>query len=290
MSVEAKQDSNYGILYVVATPIGHLQDMTFRAIEVLKSVDRILCEDTRHSSPLLRHFGIAKPLLSLHNFNERERIDEVLRFLKSGEHLALISDAGTPLISDPGYPLVHSVKMHGMNVVPVPGACAAIAALSVSGLPTDRFIFEGFLPSKLEAKRQTLQALSHETRTLIFYESPYRVLETLQAMQDCFGAKRQVAVAKELTKMHEMVRTAEVADQVAYFTQHQGVVKGEFVLIVEGAPAVIHSAQDAEIDKILTVLLEELPLKQAVKIAAQLTGERKNVIYERALGKKGGIE
>ena len=194
------QNQKKGTLYVVATPIGNLQDMTLRAIDVLKKVDKIAAEDTRHSAPLLKHFSISKPTLSLHDFNERERSQRIIADLLAGEEIALISDAGTPLISDPGYRLVKEAKAAGIAVVAIPGACAAIAALSVAGLASDRFIFEGFLPAKQEARCNRLREMLHETRTLIFYEAPHRLLQALQSMVEVFGPERQATVARELTK------------------------------------------------------------------------------------------
>ena len=197
------QKDGIGTLYVVATPIGNLDDLTFRAAATLKQVDRIAAEDTRHSGALLKHYSIAKPMVSLHNFNEKERLQSILGYLAEGESIALISDAGTPLISDPGFHLVNAVRAAGHKVVPVPGACAAIAALSAAGLPTDKFSFEGFLPAKAEARRQQLKSLLSETRTLVFYEAPHRLLDALQSMVDVFGGDRLAVVARELTKHYE---------------------------------------------------------------------------------------
>lgn len=275
------------MLYVVATPIGNMQDMTLRAIEVLKSVDKIAAEDTRHSKGLLNHFMINRPMISLHQFNERECLDMLLEHLvDKGETLALICDAGTPLISDPGYHLIKEAKARGVKVVPIPGACAGIAALSVAGLPSDRFVFEGFLPARQEACRARLKELQHEARTLIFYEAPHRLLDALQTMVDVLGADRMAVVARELTKIHESVINAPLGELLQQYAAHPTKQRGEIVILVHG---VEHKAGESvliEPDHVLDVLLEELPLKQATALAAKITGERKNLLYEKALAKK----
>ena len=276
-----------GTLYVVATPIGNLQDISLRAIEVLKKVDRVAAEDTRHAMQLLNHFSINKPTLSLHEFNERERVGVLLAYLQQGESVALVSDAGTPLISDPGFLVVREAKAVGIPVVPVPGPCAAITALSVSGLATDRFIFEGFLPAKEEARRQRLTLLRHERRTLIFYEAPHRLLDTLQSMSTVFGSQRKAVVARELTKVHESVLAMDLAALIAWFTSHPDQQRGEIVILVTGAEEEKQHAKEVIPKEALAILLEELPLKQAVALASKITGERKNVLYELALSMKG---
>ncbi|MFZ4126328.1 MAG: 16S rRNA (cytidine(1402)-2'-O)-methyltransferase, partial [Rickettsiales bacterium] len=204
---------SFGILYVVATPIGNLQDMTVRAVSILKTVDKIAAEDTRHSTHLLATYGISTPLISLHEHNEMARATELIAHLKAGQSIALISDAGTPLISDPGYVLVKHVRAEGIRVEPIPGACAAIAALSVSGLPTDRFIFEGFLSSKVASRKAHLERLTLEPRTLVFYEAPHRILESIKAMQAAWGGAREIVIARELTKLFETVYAGTI-DQV----------------------------------------------------------------------------
>lgn len=282
------QNENTGTLYVVATPIGNLQDITLRAIEVLKKVDRIAAEDTRHSAPLLKHFSISKPSLSMHEFNERERLKMVLEYLRQGESIALISDAGTPLISDPGFHLVREAKANGIKVVTIPGPCAAIAALSVAGLPTDKFTFEGFLPAKAEARRNRLTTLLHEARTMIFYEAPHRVLSSLQTMAEVFGNERKAVVARELTKIHESVLAENLVELVRYFETHENHQRGEFVILVQGIDEEESESKEVIPEKVLDILLEELPLKQAAALASKITGERKNVLYEMALAKKGG--
>lgn len=275
-------NKNPGVLYIVPTPIGNLQDMTLRAIEILKSVQLIAAEDTRHSLPLLRNFSIQTPLFSLHDHNEREKSDVLLNKLKQGESIALISDAGTPLISDPGYFLVKEARNAGIKVVPIPGPCAAIVALSAAGLPTDRFIFEGFLPGKNQARLNKLKELRDETRTLIFYEAPHRVLEVLENMRDVFGAERIVVIARELTKTFETIYSAPLSKLVEWVAQDENQQRGEIVLLVQGAEPVAQSELFSS-QKLLSVLLAELPLKQAVDLAVKLTGEKKNVLYELAL-------
>jgi 16S rRNA (cytidine1402-2'-O)-methyltransferase len=280
------QNDKTGTLYIVATPIGNKQDITLRAIEVLQKVDRIAAEDTRHSAPLLKHFSIKKPILSMHEFNERERFQVVLDYLAAGESIALISDAGTPLISDPGFHLVRAAKAQGFRVVPLPGVCAAIAALSVAGLPTDKFIFEGFLPAKSETRKHRLAQLLHETRTLIFYEAPHRLLSALQSMREVLGADRNAVVARELTKIHESVIATTLHELIAHYESRPGEQRGEIVIIVQGSNEEIQESREVIPGNVLAILLEELPLKQAVTLASKITGERKNVLYEVALAKK----
>ncbi|TAK74428.1 MAG: 16S rRNA (cytidine(1402)-2'-O)-methyltransferase [Gammaproteobacteria bacterium] len=280
------QKDRTGTLYVVATPIGNLQDITLRAIEVLKTVDRIAAEDTRHAAPLLKHYSIAKPMFSLHEFNEREQLKLVLEYLAQGESIALISDAGTPLISDPGFPLLREAKACGVKVVPIPGPCAAIAALSAAGLPTDRFTFEGFLPAKSEARRHRLNTLLHETRTMIFYEAPHRLLSTLEALRDVFGAERKATVARELTKIHESVLTNHLQNLLDRYTAHPLEQRGEVVIVVQGCDEEMSETKEVIPEEVLDILLEVLPVKQAAALASKITGQRKNVLYEMALAKK----
>lgn len=275
-----------GTLYVVATPMGNLQDMTFRAVEVLKMVDKIAAEDTRHSAPLLKHFGINKPILSMHEFNERERLSIVIDYLEAGESVALISDAGTPLISDPGYHLVREAKSRDLPVVPVPGACAAIAALCASGLPTDKFTFEGFLPAKNEARQNRLQELLHEQRTMIFYEAPHRLLSSLESMVNVFGGDRLGVVAREITKLHESVITESLSILADYYRENENKQRGECVILVEGIEEEASESKEVIPEQVLDILLEELPVKQAAALASKITGERKNVLYNMALEKK----
>ncbi len=269
-----------GTLYVVATPIGNLADMTPRAVEVLKLAGRIAAEDTRHSAGLLRHFAISTPLFALHEHNERTVSAEVIRRLRQGEDIALISDAGTPLVSDPGFPLVRLAHEAGLRVVPVPGASALIAALSAAGLPTDRFVFEGFLPPKAGARRNLLAALRDERRTLIFYEAPHRVLECLEDLTTVFGPERLAVLARELTKTFETIRRAPLGALLEFVRADSDQQRGEVVLLVEGAPAPAADGLDDEARRIAGILAAELPVKQAAALAAQISGAKKNQIYE----------
>ncbi|MDF1795159.1 MAG: 16S rRNA (cytidine(1402)-2'-O)-methyltransferase [Coxiellaceae bacterium] len=273
-----------GQLYLVATPIGNLGDITIRALEVLQAVDKIACEDTRHSMILLDHYGIHKPLVALHDHNEERQVQKLLGWLKDGINIALISDAGTPLISDPGYRMVSTCSQEGIKVVPLPGACAAIAALSVSGLPTDRFTFIGFLPVKMPARQKQLQALVNESRTLIFYESPRRVLSTLRAMVNIFGGDRRVVIARELTKTHETILSLTLDEAVTRVDEDRQQQRGEIVLLLEGCvEKKSQGEQEAICEQILTTLLEELSLKQAVQMTVKITGSRKKMVYDMAL-------
>lgn len=269
-------------LYIVATPIGNLSDMSARAIEVLKEVAVIAAEDTRHSGHLLQHFSINTPMISVHEHNEQQRCETILVRLQKGESVALISDAGTPLISDPGYRLVSYMREHGMNVVPVPGSCALIAALSASGLPSDRFAFEGFLPPKQGARKQVLENLANESRTLIFYESPRRLQASLTDMLEIFGEQRQVCLAREITKLHETITTQALADLLAWVSSDHYQQKGECVVLVEGVKQQLDS-DDAEVNRILALLLKELPVKKAASMAASLLDVSKNKAYDMAL-------
>jgi probable S-adenosylmethionine-dependent methyltransferase, YraL family len=271
---------NAGTLYVVATPIGNLGDMTPRAVEVLQRVARIAAEDTRHSAGLLRHFGIHTPLFALHEHNEREASVEVVQRLQQGEDIALISDAGTPLISDPGFPLARLAHEAGIRVVPLPGASALITALSAAGLPTDRFTFEGFLPPKSTARRHALEALVAERRTLAFYEAPHRLLETLEDMAAVFGAERLAVLARELTKTFETLRRAPLGELLEFVRGDSDQQRGEAVLLVHGAPPPAADALDDESRRVAELLAAELPVKQAAALAAKITGAKKNQIYD----------
>jgi len=277
-----------GSLYVVATPIGNLDDISARALRILRDVALIAAEDTRHSARLLQHFGIETPLAACHEHNERDQGGRFLARLQAGEDVALISDAGTPLISDPGYHLVRQARAAGFAVVPVPGACALIAALSAAGLPSDRFIFEGFLPAKAAGRRARLDQVREEPRTLIFYEAPHRILECLQDMRDVFGDDRPALLARELTKTFETLQglpLAELCDWVAADSNQQ---RGECVVLVAGwlAPEG-EEAVSAEALRVLDLLMAEMPLKRAAALAAEITGVRKNLLYQVALERKG---
>lgn len=274
-----------GILYVVATPIGNLGDMTPRAVEVLQKVDAIAAEDTRHSAGLLRHFAIATPMFALHEHNERQRSAVLLQRLAAGEKIALISDAGTPLISDPGYVVVREAQQAGIRVVPLPGASALIAALCASGLPTDRFCFEGFLPAKAGARRRQLELLREETRTLAFYESPHRILDSLADMVGVFGPGREAVLARELTKTFETIRHAPLGELLAWVQADANQQKGEFVLLLHGV-AKEAEVLDAEACRIAGILAEELPHKQAAALASRISGAKKNALYQYLLSEK----
>lgn len=271
-------------LYVVATPIGNLADISQRALDVLAHVDRIAAEDTRHSGKLLAHYQLEGQLISVHEHNERQRCDLIVSWLAKGLSVALISDAGTPLISDPGYPLVNAVLTAGYHVVPIPGANAMLAALSVSGLATDRFAFEGFLPAKRKARLDSLAALVSDTRSLAFYVSRHQLRDSVTDMLDCFGAERAVVLAREVTKLHEQFYRGRLGDLPTWLEADPNRQRGEFVVLLEGC----RTKDDSEIislsvDQMLIKLAEELPVKQAAAIGAKLSGLAKNQLYKRLL-------
>jgi len=276
-----------GTLYVVATPIGNLGDISLRASQVLHDVDVIAAEDTRHTRGLLNHLGVSTPrLLSLHEHNETRQLPGLVRLLQSGGAVALVSDAGTPLISDPGYRLVSKAGELDIPVIAVPGPSAVTAALSISGLPTDRFVFEGFLPARAQARRTRLQSLSSESRTLVFFESPKRVLDALSDIADIFGDDRPIALCRELTKRFESVQCAPAGELSAQLRNLPGKVKGEIVLVVEGVvelPSASASASAFDEDLLIKLLADALPPRRASEIAARLTGGRKNDFYKRML-------
>lgn len=267
-----------GTLFVVATPIGNLADLSPRALETLKRADAVCAEDTRHTRQLLAHFGVERPLLALHEHNEDEMADRLVARLRAGESLALVSDAGTPLVSDPGYRLVRAAREAGIKVSPVPGASALIAALSVAGLPSDRFAFEGFLPAKAAARRERLSLLAGEARTLVFYESAHRIEETLADAAAAFGAQRPAAIARELTKLFETVIDGGLADLQARVAADPNQRKGEFVLLVQGAGDEA-DAKVAEGRRVYAKLSEHLPPSTAAKLAAELTGAPRKALY-----------
>ncbi len=276
-------DQTSGILYVVATPIGNLDDMVPRAVETLQTVNVIAAEDTRHSARLMAHFQISTPMVAYHDHSDERQTQGLVERLQRGESVALISDAGTPLVSDPGYRLVRAVREAGVRIVPIPGACAMIAALSAVGLPSDRFAFEGFLPAKKGTRQNSLQALKDETRTLIFYEAPHRIADTLQDMAEVFGPERELAIARELTKTFETIckgSAKELAEWVASDSNQQ---RGEIVLIARGAKTKAVDALDAESIRVMGILLEELSVKQASALAAKVTGQKKKALYQWAL-------
>ena len=272
-----------GCLYVVATPIGNLGDMTPRAVEVLSEADVIAAEDTRHTAKLLHHFGISTPCQACHEHNERDIASRLVARICEGAVVALVSDAGTPLVSDPGFHLVREARRAGVKVVPVPGASAMIAALSVSGLPCDRFVFEGFPAAKSAARRQRFSELADDSRTLIFYESTHRIQDSLADMAEVFGPERDAVVARELTKRFETVHGDTLAGLIAWIEADKDQSRGEFVVMVHGASPQDAQAVDAESERILKLLLEDLPVKQAAALAAKITGAKKNALYKYAL-------
>ncbi|HNL36135.1 MAG TPA: 16S rRNA (cytidine(1402)-2'-O)-methyltransferase, partial [Agitococcus sp.] len=265
------------------TPIGNLEDISARAIKVLSQVNRIAAEDTRHSSRLLQHLGINTPLVAVHDHNEAGRVQSLIEQLLAGDSIALISDAGTPLISDPGYRLVAAAHQANIQVVPVVGACAAIAALSAAGLPSDRFSFEGFLAAKTSQRQTQLKALANESRTLIFYEAPHRILECVQDMAAIFGADRRVVLARELTKTFETIKQCTLAELCVFVESDTNQQRGEIVLVVDGAPEDSGLMAEKELDALLLKLLKYLPVKACAQLAAELTGHKKNALYDRAL-------
>ena len=274
-----------GCLYIVATPIGNLDDITQRAIQTLSSVDSIAVEDTRHSRKLLQHLGINTPMFALHEHNEVQKADEVIRRVLDGENIALISDAGTPLISDPGYPLVSKASLAGVKVVPVPGASSILAALSCAGLPTDRFIFEGFLPSKQGTRCNQLKKLVNEDRTLIFFEAPHRILDCLVDLAEIFGPQLHAVIARELTKTYETLLSGNLEELLKKVSEDSNQTRGEFVLVVAGAEKKQQDLDESALH-IFNTLLDELPLKQSSALAAKITGLGKNTFYQAGLDQK----
>jgi 16S rRNA (cytidine1402-2'-O)-methyltransferase len=276
-----------GELYIVATPIGNLDDITQRAISTLKKVDFIAAEDTRHSARLLQHLNITTPMMAYHEHSDARRLQKISRLLMDGKSIALISDAGTPLISDPGYQLVKAVRQNGINVVPIPGVCAMVAALSVAGMPSDRFVFEGFMPAKKTARCQYLTALVREDRTLIFYESSHRILASVTDMRDILGGDRTAVVARELTKTFETLLDGSLKALVDTITADANQQRGEFVVIVSGyKKSDEFISVDEPVIKMMEALLEELPIKKAAAICAKLTGLNKRDLYRWALEQK----
>lgn len=268
-----------GQLWVVATPIGHLDDLTLRAAEVLRRVAVIAAEDTRHSAPLLARIGSSAATVALHEHNEREQCERLVERMQAGADVALISDAGTPLISDPGFRLVRAARAAGLVVSPVPGACAAIAALSVAGLPSDRFVFEGFLPPKSSARRERLQALVAEPRTLIFYESSHRIDESIADLAAVFGPAREGVIARELTKRFETILAASLGELAARVATDADQRRGEFVVLVAGAQDEQADAVLAEGRRVFALLSSELPPARAAKLAAAITGAPRKSLY-----------
>jgi 16S rRNA (cytidine1402-2'-O)-methyltransferase len=269
-------------LYIVATPIGNLKDISLRAIETLRGVNYIAAEDTRHSAKLLTHFAINTPIVSLHEHNESERSNLLLKRLLEKQTIALISDAGTPLISDPGYRLVEKTRQHNIPVIPIPGPCALITALCASGLNCERFIFEGFLSKKKNHRQEKLKALQYETRTLILYEAAHRILDLIEDMLLILGSERHVVLARELTKTFETIHEGKLAQIKDWLIRDNNQQRGEFVVLIKGA-AHTFTPTDIETRRILTLLLKELPIKHASLLAAKITHEKKNKLYTQAL-------
>ncbi|TCK02003.1 16S rRNA (cytidine1402-2'-O)-methyltransferase [Volucribacter psittacicida] len=276
-------DNVLGTLYIVATPIGNLQDISQRALQILQQVDLVAAEDTRHSGLLLSHYGIHKPFFALHDHNEQQKADLLVEKLKQGKHIALVSDAGTPLISDPGFHLVRKCRQAGITIVPIPGACAAITGLCASGIASDRFCFEGFLPAKPKARCDKLKNLAKEDRTLIFYESTHRILACLQDMLAEFGEDRYVVLARELTKTWETIYGDNLANLITWLQQDSHRTKGEMVVIVEGYQQLEEQAFSPQAIQALKLISEELPLKKAAAIVAKLYGYKKNALYQFGL-------
>ncbi|MFG1173273.1 16S rRNA (cytidine(1402)-2'-O)-methyltransferase [Erwiniaceae bacterium CAU 1747] len=286
MKQHDRADISASTLYIVPTPIGNLGDITQRALTVLASVDLIAAEDTRHTGLLLQHFAINARLFALHDHNEQQKAESLLAKLREGQSIALVSDAGTPLINDPGYHLVRLCREAGIRVVPLPGACAAIAALSAAGLPSDRFCYEGFLPAKSKGRCDTLRELEQEPRTLIFYESTHRLIDSLQDMVTVLGPDRYVVLAREITKTWESIQGAPVGELLAWVQEDENRRKGEMVLIVEGYHAEAE-ALPPEALRTLALLQAELPLKKAAALTAEIHGVKKNALYKYALELQG---
>ena len=281
--------NQYGTLYVVATPIGNLGDMTLRALETLKMVDAIAAEDTRHTSGLLSHFGISKKLIAVHEHNEHQSAEKLLVQLQAGENIALVSDAGTPGISDPGAVVVGLVRQAGVKVVPIPGASAVIAALSASGITQNGFHFHGFLPASGAARRKVLESLKSQAVTLVFYEAPHRIVECVEDIANILGAERQLTFARELTKTFETFYSCSAGEASAWLQADTNQQRGEFVLLIEAAAVKEAEELPEEAVRILKLLLADLSLKQAVKLAAEISHEKKNVLYEFALKLKENL-
>ena len=268
-------------LYVVATPIGNLGDITLRALETLRGVDLVACEDTRHARHLLDHHGISVPTLALHQHNENEAAAKLVRLLGAGKRVALVSDAGTPGVSDPGALAVAAVRAAGFKVIPLPGPNAAIAAMSAAGLANKRFLFVGFLPAKVGARRASIADLAAVDATLVFYEAPHRVMETVVDLAELLESQREIVIARELTKMFEQIERMPLAEAPAWLTADANHQRGEFVLMVSAPPR--REGMDVETERVLAALLAELPVNQAAKLAAAITGQPKNALYARAL-------
>lgn len=276
-------------LYVLATPIGNICDIGVRALYVLTLADAIACEDTRNTGHLLTRYGLAKPMIAAHQHNEREIAEKIVAKLQAGERIVLVSDAGTPAVSDPGARIVDAVRRAGLRVMPIPGASAAVCALSASGLLSDQFYFVGFLPAKARQREQELLALRAINATLVFYEAPHRIIECVKALAEVFEAQRQIVLARELTKLFEEIHRCPLSEAAAWLAADPHREKGEFVILLEGAPALV-DVGEAEATRVLTILLAECSVKQAAGLAAQITGQKKNALYQLALQMKQGTE
>jgi len=281
----AQQSYPTASLYVVATPIGNSADISLRALHVLAIADAVACEDTRNTAQLMTRYGLHKSLIAAHQHNEHEVAEKIIARLQAGERIALVSDAGTPAVSDPGAIIVDAVRAAGLRVIPLPGASAAISALSVSGLINDQFYFVGFLPSKAGQREQILQSLLTIPASMIFYEAPHRILESTAALCKVFGTQRRVVFARELTKLFEEVHRCTLGEAAGWLAQDGHREKGEYVVLVEGAQTDA-DGDDVEAKRVLTILLEELSVKQAAALAAQITGQKKNALYQMALAMK----
>ena len=282
MTEAAQQTYPISTLYVMATPIGNVADISVRALHVLSLVDAVACEDTRNTAHLLTRFGLSKPLIPAHQHNERQVAETLIARLQAGERIALVSDAGTPAVSDPGARIVDAVRTAGLRVMPLPGASAAITAISASGLVNDRFYFVGFLPAKAKQRETMLQALAGVSATLVFYEAPHRIVDCTSALVALFEPTRQVVFARELTKLFEEIHRCPLSAALAWLALDPHREKGEYVVLLEGAPEA-DDAKDAETERILSILMAECSVKQAASLAAQITGRKKNALYERAL-------
>ena len=270
-----------GSLYIVATPIGNLEDLSPRALEILGNVDLILAEDTRHSTQLLHHYGVHTPMQAYHDHNERKLVSRIISRLHKNETIALISDAGTPLISDPGYHLVTAAHAEGIKVVPIPGPSALISALSVSGIATDRFVFEGYLPARQAARRNRLYDLATEQRTLVFFEAPHRIVQCVEDAVSCLGSDRKATLAKELTKQYETVRKDTLINLLDWLDKDDKLQKGEFVLIIAGASEA--ELNEIEAVRVLKILLQSLSVKEAATFAAEILHDNRNRMYKLAI-------
>ena len=286
MGEAAQQSYPTATLYIVATPIGNVTDISVRALHILGMVDAVACEDTRNTGNLLTRFGLSRPLISAHQHNEREVADKIIQRLLAGERIALVSDAGTPGVSDPGARIVDAVRAAGLRVVPVPGASAAVTALSASGLVNDQFYFVGFLPAKAKQRETALLQLLTVSATLVLYEAPHRIVDCVAALAAVFQPQRQVVFARELTKLFEEIHRCPLADALAWVTADPHREKGEYVVLLEGAQSG-SDAEAADAERILKILLAECSVKQAANLTAQITGRKKNALYERALEIKG---